>query len=1305
MKKRLKKTLSVLLITLLLFTLISPMNMHSAFAEGRGNSDKQFELPILHTIPEHKQQLSEGSIIEIYLDESHRNYNRFYQQFNRGSFEVLINKDEMGATFDAKSNVIEILLDGEKVDSEELQVELHLKAANNSNRQNAPNNASYSFTVYYNQAPILELIDYEEYDPDFELEPEPRLSLYHPEPTINILRWNEINQADSYTVKRGTESGNYDILASNVTDTTYVDSDVEEFTTYYYVVEAVSGEEISPYSNEVVEYSPFILDFEWDQDVVDFSWSTVEGVDEYRLYRGEVLHDESEGTWEYADSVELITSVEEPFYEETLGWDENIYFYYVELITGAEEEEPISNVVIVDTAEVDSDGDGLPDKIELEIGSDPYNPDTNGNGIPDGYEYYVLNSDPSDMDSEVADLDFSGDGLTNLEEYQHGTDPWNSDTDNDGLTDYEEIHIYGTDPLNPDTSGNGLLDGSEVRLGFDPLLKDTNGNGVIDSEELLVQEVEIENLEEVHTDDNVALPSLTIKGKGDINRSISVSDDSENKLLEDLIYIVGKPIDIQLENEFEYADLEFKMDDSYELEELAIVHYDKGNIELLDTTLDQENHTISTTVDHFSIYYVAHIPTLLRSWGVDLDDDNSWDTPIVEKGVADIVFVIDTTGSMGGAISNVRNNVIEFAEKLNLENVDARLGLIDYKDITYDGPDSTQNLGWFLDPEDFQDKVAAMTATGGGPIPESAVDALEEGRRMGFRENASRHMILITDANYNEETRFPDVNSMEDVIENLVEDDITTSVITTSTWKDLYAPLYTSTGGVYNNLYSDFYTSLLEIVGLVSKDVSDGVWIRLSDGTTTQLKQEPDPNDLVTDSNGDGYADSKQLVFPPRGSGVITVPSSSGPEFIEVQVYDFYSHPNRVDTDGDGYWDKIDNHPLEEYQPTTFLLHGVQSNVGNVYGAYNDLAPWGMDSKEADNYTQTNGLTFANTSSQEVNAFDVGRLYERLYTKYHGAPNPRTMFDSSSEHVMVFNYANQAYITSRTCGDTDIRTARCWRESDDTFYARGSDADFRAYLNNLINEGKLERPTPHHKPVINVVAHSMGGLITRSMYELDTDPVVYIDNLVTWATPHFGTYLDVAGWGPVNAFKDLDRDSHLYEKLVVENQIRALNNNSEVIPGHTPDERDYVASRTEYHMMMGAALRRDRFIGSEKNAEGTPRFVISPTCNESTWGDMTCYRDAEPPSPSNSDERDMFLDWVSEHLNDDNFNIRETDGWVTLNGGLGYSGKMKMFEDDLGDQLLEGKRYVFAGPDSMVTHSPIHGNRGVIDLTVELLTR
>ncbi len=42
------------------------------------------------------------------------------------------------------------------------------------------------------------------------------------------------------------------------------------------------------------------------------------------------------------------------------------------------------------------------------------------------------------------------------------------DSDNDGLSDYEEVNIYGTDPYNPDTDGDGMSDGDEVKAGRNP---------------------------------------------------------------------------------------------------------------------------------------------------------------------------------------------------------------------------------------------------------------------------------------------------------------------------------------------------------------------------------------------------------------------------------------------------------------------------------------------------------------------------------------------------------------------------------------------------------------------------------------------------------------------------------------------------------------------------------------------------------------------------------------------------------------------------------------------------------------------
>jgi hypothetical protein len=105
---------------------------------------------------------------------------------------------------------------------------------------------------------------------------------------------------------------------------------------------------------------------------------------------------------------------------------------------------------------------------------------TLGDGIPDVWK---IAHGFSVTDPGVASADTDNDGLTNLQEYQLGTDPRNPDTDGDGVPDGLEVKL-GTNPLNPDTDGDGLTDGQELQLGTNPLNRDTDGDGIPDGIEV-----------------------------------------------------------------------------------------------------------------------------------------------------------------------------------------------------------------------------------------------------------------------------------------------------------------------------------------------------------------------------------------------------------------------------------------------------------------------------------------------------------------------------------------------------------------------------------------------------------------------------------------------------------------------------------------------------------------------------------------------------------------------------------------------------------------------------------------------------
>ncbi|MBT8239483.1 MAG: gliding motility-associated C-terminal domain-containing protein, partial [Croceitalea sp.] len=155
-------------------------------------------------------------------------------------------------------------------------------------------------------------------------------------------------------------------------------------------------------------------------------------------------------------------------------------------------------VTVIDCI-LDTDGDGLDDDVEIDLGTDPENPDTDGDGIDDGSEVTDGTDPLDDCDSvggsPLPESDCDNDGLTNVEEESLGTDPNNSDTDGDTILDGQEV-ADGTDPLNDcdsiggtpllngDCDGDGLSNDEENGFGTDPFLADTDGDGIEDGQEV-----------------------------------------------------------------------------------------------------------------------------------------------------------------------------------------------------------------------------------------------------------------------------------------------------------------------------------------------------------------------------------------------------------------------------------------------------------------------------------------------------------------------------------------------------------------------------------------------------------------------------------------------------------------------------------------------------------------------------------------------------------------------------------------------------------------------------------------------------
>lgn len=299
---------------------------------------------------------------------------------------------------------------------------------------------------------------------------------------------------------------------------------------------------------------------------------------------------------------------------------------------------------------IDSDEDGLPDFVEKQIGTDINNEDTDSDGLTDYQEYYILGTDPLVYDSVTegvsdADADSDDDGLSNIKEFELGTKPFNPDTDNDGLTDGDEVNIYGTDPLKYDTDDDGISDGDEVALGTDPLSPTTDG--IADTERTFVQTIDADDeiLKDINTEYNPYDLSLEITAAGNAQSSLTVQESGYSDSMFNWS-ILGTCPELNYDDSCKVDEvvLKFKVDEEYidnpdseyaeENPEFAGIKrynvfrfFEEDNILLpVKTDVDVENNTVSATVSDLGTYCLIDMECFLQDivqGAEDFENENS----------------------------------------------------------------------------------------------------------------------------------------------------------------------------------------------------------------------------------------------------------------------------------------------------------------------------------------------------------------------------------------------------------------------------------------------------------------------------------------------------------------------------------------------------------------------------------------------------------------------------------------------------------------------------------------------------------
>ena len=120
--------------------------------------------------------------------------------------------------------------------------------------------------------------------------------------------------------------------------------------------------------------------------------------------------------------------------------------------------------------------------------------------------------------------------------------------------------------------------------------------------------------------------------------------------------------------------------------------------------------------------------------------DNFYFTGNASGQKLDLAIVFDDTGSMQPEIDAMKSKVNDLTDTIKASGLDANYSLVSFKDSV------SVKTKWTKDQAVLKKNVDSLYAEGGGDEPEDSMDAIEAVLSMGFRPDAQKVILVITDA-------------------------------------------------------------------------------------------------------------------------------------------------------------------------------------------------------------------------------------------------------------------------------------------------------------------------------------------------------------------------------------------------------------------------------------------------------------------------------------------------------------------------------------------------------------------------------
>ena len=204
--------------------------------------------------------------------------------------------------------------------------------------------------------------------------------------------------------------------------------------------------------------------------------------------------------------------------------------------------------------------------------------------------------------------------------------------------------------------------------------------------------------------------------------------------------------------------------------------------------------------------------------GEDVESGTGTEKSTSIVGKADIVFAIDSTGSMSSYIESVKKNLTNFVNSLNSKGVSLNMSVVEFKDIEEDGVDSTvyydfDGSHWTSDVNKVIEVFDSIKADGGGDYPETPIDAFEKIEMLD--DNSNKFIFLLTDDDFKdyEDTEDNHNNnhySMNYWTDHFRTNNIKVTVVGSNEYEPRFNYLYTLTGGRFIDISSSNYYELMQ---------------------------------------------------------------------------------------------------------------------------------------------------------------------------------------------------------------------------------------------------------------------------------------------------------------------------------------------------------------------------------------------------------------------------------------------------------------------------------------------------------------